>query len=37
MCRIVGFIDFYFKNSYSLDETITSMRDTLIWSLHSMV
>jgi asparagine synthase (glutamine-hydrolysing) len=30
MCRIVGFIDFNFKNSYSLEETITSMRDTLI-------
>jgi asparagine synthase (glutamine-hydrolysing) len=30
MCRIVGFIDFNFNNSYSLEETITSMRDTLI-------
>ena len=31
MCRIVGFIDFCFNNSYSLEETITSMRDTLIY------
>jgi asparagine synthase (glutamine-hydrolysing) len=30
MCRIVGFVDFNFSNSYSLEETITSMRDTLI-------
>jgi len=30
MCRIVGFIDFNFNNSYSLEETITLMRDTLI-------
>ena len=30
MCRIVGFIDFNFTNSYSLEETITFMRDTLI-------
>jgi len=30
MCRIVGFIDFNFNNSYSLGETITLMRDTLI-------
>jgi asparagine synthase (glutamine-hydrolysing) len=31
MCRIVGFIDFNFNNSYSLEETITLMRDTLIY------
>jgi asparagine synthase (glutamine-hydrolysing) len=30
MCRIVGFIDFNFNNFYSLEEAITSMRDTLI-------
>jgi len=30
MCRIVGFIDFNFNNSYPLEETITFMRDTLI-------
>jgi asparagine synthase (glutamine-hydrolysing) len=30
MCRIVGFIDFNFNNFYSLEETITLMRDTLI-------
>jgi asparagine synthetase B (glutamine-hydrolysing) len=30
MCRIVGFIDFNFNNSYSLEETITLMRDNLI-------
>jgi len=30
MYRIVGFIDFNFNNSYSLEETITLMRDTLI-------
>lgn len=30
MCRIVGFIDFNFNNSYSLEETITLMRDTLV-------
>jgi len=29
MCRIVGFIDFNFDSSYSLEETITSMRDIL--------
>jgi asparagine synthase (glutamine-hydrolysing) len=30
MCRIVGFIDFNFNNSYSLEEIIRAMRDTLI-------
>jgi asparagine synthase (glutamine-hydrolysing) len=30
MCRIVGFIDFNFNNFYSLEETITLMRDTLV-------
>jgi asparagine synthase (glutamine-hydrolysing) len=30
MCRIAGFIDFNLNNSYSLEETITLMRDTLI-------
>ncbi len=30
MCRIVGFIDFNFNNFYSLEETITLMRDILI-------
>jgi asparagine synthase (glutamine-hydrolysing) len=32
MCRIVGFIDFNFNNFYSLEETITLMRNTLIHS-----
>jgi|GEM_PF-3406978 asparagine synthase (glutamine-hydrolysing) len=30
MYKIVSFIDFNFDNSYSLKETITSMRDALI-------
>jgi len=30
MCRIVGFFDFNFNNSHSLEETITLVRDTLI-------
>ena len=30
MCRIAGFIDFNFNNSYSPKETITLMRDTLV-------
>ena len=30
MCRIVGFIDFNFNNSYSFEETVISMRDTLL-------
>jgi asparagine synthase (glutamine-hydrolysing) len=30
MCRIAGFIDLSFNNSYSLEETITLMRDTLV-------
>jgi len=29
MYPIVGFIDFNFDSSYPLEETITSMRDTL--------
>jgi asparagine synthase (glutamine-hydrolysing) len=30
MCRIVGFLDLNFRNSYSLEETIISMRDALL-------
>jgi asparagine synthase (glutamine-hydrolysing) len=29
MCRLVGFVDFNFDSSYSLEETITSMRDII--------
>jgi len=31
MCRIAGFWDFNFKNSYSIEKTMISMRDTLIY------
>ncbi len=30
MCRIVGFLDFNHKNGYGIEETIISMRDTLV-------
>jgi len=30
MCRIVGFLDFNFKNDYDIEATVVSMRDTLI-------